>query len=87
MNVVHAQAAGTISRQFEHCDHLMMLVRLPVLTAGNGTWNRTGWCCLVCGQTVDRRTMSIRDREPQKARPGRLELLPGGFRHPRLHNS
>jgi hypothetical protein len=86
MNAKYAQATQTTTRQFEHCGHLMMLVRLPALTVGDRTQSQRGWCCVVCGTTVDLHSMSIRDSRPTKAGPRRFELIPGGLQPPRQRN-
>jgi hypothetical protein len=48
-----ATKAGQTTRHFEHCGHLMMLVKLPSLTTGSSTRNQTGWRCTVCDTVVD----------------------------------
>lgn len=48
---------GRTVRQFEHCGHLMMLVKLPALAEGGSMQSQTGWRCNVCETVVDLHTI------------------------------
>lgn len=83
MNTIRAKVRQTTTRQFEHCGHLMMLVRLPALIAEGRTQSQMGWCCNVCGTIVDLRTMGTRHSRLKETEPGQLECSPVGLQSPR----
>lgn len=80
MNAIAARGERTAARQFEHCGHLMMLVRLPALTSGRSMQSQTGWRCNVCGTIVGLSTISGRNSWLNKAtEPRQVEWLSVGL--------
>jgi hypothetical protein len=57
MSTVATKAGRPVARQFEHCGHLMMLVKLPALAEGGSMQSQTGWRCNVCDTVVNLSTV------------------------------
>lgn len=43
----------TETQRFQHCGHLMMLVRLPRLQLQSHAQSQAGLCCTCCGKIVN----------------------------------